>query len=75
MRAGKGRRLSIQTTARMQRLLAQTDLTISEIAESVDQSRSAVLSVNRRFQIRGYIGRSQWVVSKEWESKVIEKAG
>jgi hypothetical protein len=75
MRVGKGRRLSTHTMVRVQRLLAQTDLTISEIAESVDQSRSAVLSVNRRFRIRAYIGRAQWVVSKDWELKAREKAG
>jgi hypothetical protein len=74
MRASQGRRLPERTTLRIQRLLAETDLTISEVAESVGHSKAVVLSVNGRFGIRNYIGRSQWLVSGEWELKTVEKA-
>ena len=36
-------------------LLASTEMTISEIAECMFCSRSAVLSINRRFQVRRLI--------------------
>jgi len=75
MSGSQGRRLSKQTIARIQRLLAETDLTVNEIAESVAYSRAAVLSVNRRFGIRSYIGRTQWLVNEVWQLKAGEKAG
>ena len=75
MRASQGRRLSERKTTTIQRLLAETDLTIAEIAERVGHSRAVVLSVNQRFAIRNYIGRSHWLVKKEWELKTREMAG
>jgi hypothetical protein len=43
-------------------LLSTTDLTISEIAERMQCSRSAVAAINRKCKIRDYAGlRSRWV--------------
>lgn len=42
-------------------LLATTDMTITEIAQRMSCSRSAVLSINRKQQIRSYEGHhSSW---------------
>lgn len=44
-------------------LLAETDMTILEISDRMGCSRSAVASLNRRYQIRDYAGlRSKWTV-------------
>jgi DNA-binding CsgD family transcriptional regulator len=43
-------------------LLTSTEMTVKEIAERMSCSRSVVLSINRKFQIREYNGRrSRWV--------------
>ena len=45
-------------------LLRQSDMSIQEIAERMRCSRSAVVAINRKFQIRLYDGRrSQWTLS------------
>ncbi|HEY2382480.1 MAG TPA: helix-turn-helix domain-containing protein [Terriglobia bacterium] len=45
-------------------LLASTDMTITEIAERMGCSRSTIVAVNRRYQVRQYQGRrSSWVVA------------
>jgi hypothetical protein len=51
-------------------LLASTDMTIPAIAQRLGCSRSAVVSINRRFQVRDYAGhRSTWEVSPAWREK------
>jgi len=41
--------------------LRSTEMTIGEIAERMQCSRSAIASINRRFQIRNYAGlRAMW---------------
>jgi hypothetical protein len=65
MRQRQGRRLPDAKIAKTQRLLAQTDMTINEIAERLDISRAGILAINRRFGIRNYKGRSQWVVNPD----------
>jgi hypothetical protein len=39
------------------RLLASTDMTIGEIAARMGCTRSAIASINRKFQVRNYAGR------------------
>jgi hypothetical protein len=51
---------------RIQGLLAATDMTIGEIAARLGHSKAVVLSINRKFGIRNYIGRSFWRVSENW---------
>ena len=47
-------------------LLSETDMAIPEIAERMTCSRSAIVSINRRFQVRTYSGRrSIWTVNTE----------
>ena len=75
MRASQGRRLSARQTTTVQRLLAETDLSIAEIAERIGRSRAVVVSINKRFRIRNYVGRSHWLVNTEWELQAGEKAG
>ena len=42
-------------------LLASTDMQISDIAERMGCSRSLVVAINRRYEIRRYEGkRSSW---------------
>jgi len=46
------------------RLLASTDLQISEIAERMGCSRTAVASINRKYGIRSYEGkRNNWNIA------------
>lgn len=55
-------------------LLASTYMTIPEIAQRLSCSRSAVVSINRKFQVRDYAGqRSTWNVSPAYrqESEVL----
>jgi hypothetical protein len=43
------------------RLLATTDMQISDIAERIGCSRSVVAAINRKYRIRSYDGRrSSW---------------
>jgi predicted DNA-binding protein YlxM (UPF0122 family) len=46
MRASQGRRLSERQTTTIQKLLAETDLSIAEIAERIERSRGVVVTVN-----------------------------
>jgi hypothetical protein len=68
MRHRQGQRLPKQRIATIQRLLANTDMTINEIVERMGDSKAVVSSINRKFEIRMYRGRSQWVVNKDWNS-------
>jgi len=45
-------------------LLASTHMTIPEIAERLGCSRSAIVSINRKYNVRDYGGhRRRWVVT------------
>ncbi len=51
-------------------LLASTDMTIPEIAERLGCSRSAVVAINRKFQVRDYAGhRTTWNLTQVWQEK------
>jgi hypothetical protein len=75
--AGQGRCMPVESIRQVIRLLSSTEMTIIEIAERMSCSRSAVLSINRKFQVRAYNGRRSWVkpeqkvgvVSKEEKDK------
>jgi DNA-binding MurR/RpiR family transcriptional regulator len=46
---------------RIAKLLATTDMSISEIAQRMNCSRAAIGSINRKLNIRDYAGcRSSW---------------
>jgi hypothetical protein len=56
-------------------LLKSTDMALGDIAERMGCSRSAVASINRRFQIRMYAGqRSRWSVAADGMKKHSESA-
>ena len=61
----QGRPATSRELDRIAHLLANTDMNISEIAERVGRSRSVVLSINRRLNIRIYIGKTQWKLSRK----------
>jgi len=55
-------------------LLKETDLALSLIATRMRCSRSAVASINRRFQIRDYAGhRNNWVLAGSQASGVARR--
>ena len=55
---------------KMVSLLASTDMTIPEIAKRMGCSRSAIVSINRKFQVRDYAGhRSTWALTSVWQEK------
>jgi hypothetical protein len=58
--AGKGNYFTDHCIRRITVLLA-TDLTIPEIAERMSCSRTSIVSINRKFQVRAYAGkRTTW---------------
>ena len=69
----QGRPISKERVARIQRLLMETDMTICEIAESASCSKSVIWSINQKFGIRNYTGRSYWLVDQNWKTKSTER--
>jgi hypothetical protein len=62
--AGKGCFFSKQQLQRIVQLLASTDMSVAEIAERMSCSKSGIVAVNRRYEIRHYHGwRNHWTVS------------
>ena len=58
----QGRYFSKEEIGRITYLLAETDMTIPQIAQRMGCARSSVAVINRRFAIRLYEGRrSQWL--------------
>ena len=61
---GSGRPINGAQLDKMIRLLRETDLSLGEVAERFQCSRSAVQSVNRRFSVRFYNGaRARWALN------------
>lgn len=61
--ARQGCSFTEQEIKRIVTLLSDTDMTIPEISQRMGCSRSAVVAINRRFQVRKYEGlRSKWSV-------------
>jgi transposase len=59
----QGKRLSDHEVRRVKSLLANSDLSIDEIAKRIGRSKSAIFVINKKFKIRQYRGgRSSWVV-------------
>jgi hypothetical protein len=59
--ARQGRIFDEAAVQRIISLLATTDMTVSEIAQRMSCSKSAILSINRKRQIRHYDGlHSTW---------------
>jgi hypothetical protein len=59
----QGKRSPEDTVKRIKRLLAKTDLTISEIAERMGRSKANIVAINQKFKIRHYNKRRQhWEV-------------
>ena len=62
----KGNVFSKIEIRRMIDLLFLTDMSIGEIAERMNCSRSAVVTINRKYSVRDYCGRrSVWRVQAE----------
>jgi hypothetical protein len=67
--ANQGRTLSELQVRRIVSLLSSTDMSIAEIAERMSCSRSVIVSLNRRFQVRDYAGlRSHWTLRERVET-------
>ena len=62
--ARQGYSLSEQEVKRIVTLLANTDMTIFEIAQRMACSRGTISAINRKFQVRKYAGpRSGWILA------------
>ena len=60
----QGRYFTKEQIARMVALLSETDMTLPEIACRMQCSRSAVVVINQKFQVRDYEGkRSRWTLN------------
>jgi hypothetical protein len=60
--AGKGHCMALEDVQRIIYLLDSTEMTVAEIAERMSCSRSVVVTINRRFQVREYSGlRTRWL--------------
>jgi len=57
MTSNQGRRFSEQEIAKIKRFLAETEMTITEIATRMGCSKGPVAQINRKFDIRHYNGR------------------
>jgi hypothetical protein len=63
--SGQGRYLSDLEIKSMIYLLSRTDMSIAQIAKRMNCSKSAILSINRRFGVRNYKGkRTTWEQSE-----------
>ena len=63
MERGQGRRFSSEKVERIKSLLANTDMTIPEIAERMDCSGAPIVAINRKYRIRAYNNkRTSWEV-------------
>ena len=61
--ARQGRLFDEHDIERIVSLLASTDMTVTEIAQRMSCSRSAILAINRKRQIRDYGGHhTSWQV-------------
>jgi transposase-like protein len=59
--AKQGQHFSESELQRMVALLASSDMTIGQIAQRMECSRSAIVAVNRRYRVREYGSRrSTW---------------
>jgi transcriptional regulator len=56
----QGKRSSEEAIRRIRRLLANTDLTIPEIANRMGRSRANIVAINKKFKIRNYNKRRQY---------------
>jgi predicted transcriptional regulator len=57
--------LTEQEVRKIVALLSNTEMTIPEIAQRMGCSRSVIVSINRKFQVRVYAGlRSEWSLQK-----------
>jgi IS30 family transposase len=54
---GQGKRFSEKEVVRIKQLLADTDMSIPEIATRMHCCQSTIASLNRQFDIRRYNGR------------------
>jgi len=62
----QGKYFSEHELNRIVMLLYDSDMSLTEIANRMECSRSAVASINRKFQIRVYAGRrSEWRINRE----------
>ena len=62
----QGHALTTEEIRRIVALLAETQMTMPEIAMRMHCSRSAIVSINRRFQVREYGGfRSKWEAPRD----------
>jgi transposase-like protein len=61
--ARQGCSLSEQEVKRIVMFLANTDMTISEIAQRMTCSRATIATINRKFQVRKYAApKSRWIL-------------
>jgi predicted DNA-binding protein YlxM (UPF0122 family) len=65
-----GEHLSPQIIEKVKALLSTTELSMAEIAERIDCSRSAVSSINTKHRIRIYgKKRSTWTLNEDFPKK------
>jgi hypothetical protein len=62
--ARQGYSLTEQEVKRILWLLANSDMTVPEIAQRMTCSRRTIAAINRRFQVRKYEGlKSRWILT------------
>ncbi|HEY2379701.1 MAG TPA: hypothetical protein VGK48_00845 [Terriglobia bacterium] len=68
--ARQGDSLTEEEIKRIVTLLADTDMAIFDISQRMGRSRSAIIAVNRRFQVRKYDGqRTAWTMETMQEAE------
>jgi hypothetical protein len=62
--AKQGCCLSVQEVRRIVTFLANTEMTISEIAQRMTCNRGTIAAINQKFQVRKYAGpKSRWILA------------
>ena len=60
--AGQRNRMAQESIQRIIHLLASTEMTVAEVADRMTCSKSVVIAINRKFQVREYSGlRTRWL--------------
>jgi hypothetical protein len=63
---GQGHSMAQESVQRIIHLLTSTEMSVAEIAERMACSKSAVVAINRKFQVREYSGlRTRWLKAEQ----------
>ena len=70
MLPGEGVHFSTETIGKIKRLLAATDVSLADIADRMECSKSAITSINSKYGVRIYGNKkNRWTVNEDFPRK------